>query len=66
VILIKDTGDGFPQDFLSSPFQPFYTTKENGTGLGLSICQKIISAHGGHIQLGNHEKGAFVKIDIPL
>lgn len=63
-ILIKDTGGGFPLDVIQNAFQPFYTTKENGTGLGLSICQKIISAHGGHMFIDNYDNGAMVKISI--
>jgi signal transduction histidine kinase len=38
-------------------FQPFTTTKAAGTGLGLSIARKIVSQHGGTIQLSARPGG---------
>jgi two-component system, NtrC family, sensor histidine kinase HydH len=52
-VKISDTGGGIPVEALSSIFTPFYTTKENGTGLGLPIANRIITNHGGKIQVVN-------------
>jgi len=52
-VRISDTGGGIPIEALSSIFTPFYTTKENGTGLGLPIANRIITNHGGKIQIVN-------------
>ena len=53
-VRITDTGGGIPIEALSSIFTPFYTTKENGTGLGLPIANRIITNHGGKIQIVNN------------
>ena len=50
---IEDNGSGIPADVLPKIFDPFFTTKKvgEGTGLGLSIAFKIISEHGGRIEV---------------
>lgn len=50
---VRDTGGGIPEDILPNIFNPFYTTKEGGTGLGLPIVHRIVTNHGGRIQLNN-------------
>ena len=52
-VKIADTGGGIPLESLGSIFTPFYTTKESGTGLGLPIANRIITNHGGKIQITN-------------
>lgn len=50
-IRFRDTGVGIPRDKLKKLFIPFYTTKQKGTGLGLAISQRIVSQHGGTIEV---------------
>ena len=52
-VLIKDNGNGIPQNVLGKIFQPFFTTKPTGqgTGLGLSMSYDIIKAHGGELKV---------------
>jgi two-component system NtrC family sensor kinase len=52
---IADNGKGIPADSLTRIFDPFYTTKApgQGTGLGLSIAYKIVSQHGGRIDVSS-------------
>ena len=52
-IEIADNGKGIPRESLTRIFDPFYTTKApgQGTGLGLSIAYKIVSQHGGQIDV---------------
>jgi two-component system, NtrC family, sensor histidine kinase HydH len=65
-VRIADTGGGIPIEALSSIFTPFYTTKENGTGLGLPIANRIITNHGGKIQLVNKPgHGVEFKVILP-
>lgn len=46
-----DTGVGMSPDTLSNVFNPFFTTKDHGTGLGLAITHKIVTEHGGFIEV---------------
>ena len=50
---ISDNGHGIPESVISKIFDPFFTTKDvgEGTGLGLSIAYKIVSEHGGRIEV---------------
>lgn len=66
-IKVKDSGHGIPQDIRNDIFEPFYTTKNSGSGIGLNICHRIITDHGGTLELSSVEqKGAAFIIKIPI
>lgn len=66
-ISIYDQGSGISASEREKIFTPFYTTKTGGNGLGLPICQKIVSDHGGLLQLIDRaEGGTQVKVLLPL
>jgi two-component system, NtrC family, sensor histidine kinase HydH len=50
-ISVTDTGSGIPEDRLERIFDPYYTTHSAGSGLGLSLSDRIVSAHGGRIEV---------------
>lgn len=50
-LCIEDTGEGMTAEVRKKAFQAFYSTKPNGSGLGLSTTSRIVSAHGGRIDL---------------
>jgi len=50
-ILVRDNGPGIPREAQESIFDPFFGTKEEGTGLGLWIARRIMTEHGGGIDL---------------
>jgi two-component system sensor histidine kinase PilS (NtrC family) len=50
LIEFADTGKGMSDDFLKHIFEPFISGS-GGTGLGLSIVYKIVSDHGGTIDI---------------
>jgi len=52
-IMIRDTGQGIPQENLNKIFMPFFTTKKigQGTGLGLAIAYGIVKMHHGSIDV---------------
>jgi len=69
VIQIEDNGRGIAEENLEKIFDPGYTTKGAGvgTGLGLSICYRIVSEHGGSIEVKSDKgKGATFTIRIPI
>jgi signal transduction histidine kinase len=50
-IRVEDNGSGIPADQAEAIFEPYYTRKEGGTGLGLAITQRIVTEHGGRIDV---------------
>lgn len=71
VVSIEDFGSGIIPQEKNKLFKKFYRGKEvmseHGLGLGLAICQKIITAHEGHIWVENIEnKGAAFRFSLPL
>ncbi len=63
---VRDTGCGIAADQLENIFNPFYTTKVKGTGLGLAITQRIVSEHGGVIEVESEKgHGATFFVDLP-
>jgi len=56
MIRIRDTGIGVPPEDRERIFQPNYSTKgSNGAGMGLFLCRQIIQAHGGAIDVIDHD-----------
>jgi two-component system sensor histidine kinase AtoS len=49
--VFQDTGPGISAVELENIFKPFFTTKDQGTGLGLAITHKVITEHGGQIEV---------------
>jgi signal transduction histidine kinase len=67
VIGISDTGPGIPEEQRERIFYPFYTTKERGSGVGLASVQKIVLAHGGHVELDSRPgEGCAFRVHLPL
>lgn len=67
IVRVSDTGGGVPLQVLANIFNPFYTTKESGTGLGLPIANRIVTNHGGKIQVDNRPgEGATFTVVLPL
>ena len=57
VLLVRDTGQGIPEEIHQKIFEPFFTTKEvgKGTGLGLSMIYGTVKQHGGFVQAESAE-----------
>jgi len=69
VVTIMDNGRGLPNVAPGRLMEPYMTTRVKGTGLGLAIVKKIISEHGGTIELaarGDGQTGAEVILILPL
>jgi signal transduction histidine kinase/ActR/RegA family two-component response regulator len=73
-MVVADSGDGIPQEFLPHVFEPFRqadastTRTYSGLGLGLSIVKQIIEAHGGVVTAENnpHGRGAVFTVRLPI
>ena len=67
LIRVADRGPGVPPKIRDKIFDPFYTTRSNGTGIGLSICHRIITDHGGVLNVTTSQwGGAEFRIEIPI
>lgn len=68
VLSVADNGIGIEKDFLPKIFQPFYTAKKRrGLGLGLPICERIITNHGGRIEVKSRQgEGTTFTLYLPI
>lgn len=62
ILSIGDNGSGIPEVYREKIFEPFVVGNEvrgtdHGSGLGLAIVKKIITAHGGSVQIMQHPRG---------
>ena len=57
LLKVADSGPGIPRHIRDKVFDPFFTTKTDSSGIGLSISHRIISDHGGSIDIEESEMG---------
>lgn len=66
-LIFSDTGVGMEPEDMKSIFNPFFTTKDSGTGLGLAITHKVITEHGGQIEVDSAPgKGTRFTVYLPV
>jgi two-component system NtrC family sensor kinase len=69
-VIVKDNGNGIPQNIIDKIFQPFFTTKPTGqgTGLGLSLVYDIITKeHNGIIKVESKDcEGSAFVVQLPV
>jgi signal transduction histidine kinase len=68
-LIITDDGCGMSQQVIDNLFEPFFTQRRNGrgTGLGLSITHRIVTDHGGSIQVesAGPGRGSTFRVRLP-
>jgi signal transduction histidine kinase len=65
--VFEDTGPGISAAEIKNIFNPFFTTKDTGTGLGLAITHKVITEHGGQIDVESRlGEGSRFVIHLPV
>lgn len=68
-LVVKDSGQGIPENVQERMFEPFFTTKDvdKGTGLGLSVAHGIVEKHKGHIKVSSTpDNGTTFYIRFPM
>jgi len=50
-VWVTDTGEGITPMEISHIFEPFFSTKSGGSGLGLALVHRIVTDHGGHVDV---------------
>jgi signal transduction histidine kinase len=67
-ISVADDGCGISEEDRAKLFQIFHSTKgSRGTGLGLAVTKKIITEHGGEIEVESEvDVGTRFTIKLPL
>lgn len=65
LLQVEDDGPGLPS--ADAPiFDAFFSTKEGGTGLGLAITHRIVTDHGGTIDVTSQPGKTEFRIALPL
>lgn len=65
-IRIHNGGTPIPPELLPQLTTPFCSTKPSGTGLGLAISKRIITAHGGELEIISSSTGTTVNVYLPI
>jgi signal transduction histidine kinase len=66
-IAIRTGGSSIPGEPGERTFIPFHATTQRGRGTALAVAQKILSAHGGIVELAAAEgKGVEFRVKIPV
>lgn len=56
-IEVEDTGVGLPTEDTETLVEPFFSTKGRGSGVGLALVHRIVSDHGGTLELKSPDEG---------
>ncbi|MDO5529073.1 MAG: ATP-binding protein [Paracoccus sp. (in: a-proteobacteria)] len=64
-IEVEDDGPGIPAEIAGQIFEPFVSGRENGTGLGLALISKIMTDHGGWVQVSSRPGRTVFRISLP-
>jgi len=68
-ITVADDGPGISPQQRPHIFEPFYSARQagRGVGMGLSKCWRIVTQHGGRIEVGSRSgSGAVFTLRLPL
>ncbi|MEZ5354854.1 MAG: HAMP domain-containing sensor histidine kinase [Bryobacteraceae bacterium] len=67
-LVVADDGPGIPAELLGRIFEPFFSANPSGrgTGLGLAIVHRVVTSHGGAIDVASRPgAGAVFTIRLP-
>jgi len=67
MLRVRDDGSGIHPDVIARVFEPRFTTKPTGHGFGLAVCHRIVTNHGGRIELESKPgEGTTFTVHLPL
>ena len=68
VIEVRDNGEGMTEDVRKHIFTPFFSTKKQlGTGMGLTVTARMVSVHGGSINVESTPgSGSAFQVILPI
>jgi PAS domain S-box-containing protein len=65
IVEVEDDGPGLPS--ADAPiFDAFYSTKAHGTGLGLAIVHRVVSDHGGTVEVESRAGCTVFRVALPI
>jgi len=68
-VAVADTGPGIPPEVMRHLFAPYFSGREAGRGIGLGLSKtwRIVTEHGGRIDVDSQvEHGATFRIRLPV
>jgi len=66
-LIVRDRGDGIPENELNRVRKAFYSRRRGGTGLGLAIAERFAESQGGRVELANLDPVGFeARVVLPI
>jgi two-component system nitrogen regulation sensor histidine kinase GlnL len=65
-LVVRDSGQGIPQEIQDHIFRPYFSTKGSGTGMGLALAEKLVRQHRGHLDFRTNPAGTTFTIALPV
>lgn len=66
-VVVADTGCGIAASDLPHVFRPYFTRRKGGSGLGLALVHRIVTDHGGTIEVASHPgRGSTFTVSLPV